>query len=401
MAQRAFAGDRFEADRAVCGTCASLIAFLAMARASATGRRWLARGLVLATLAWLAGALVDGLGDPTRGFSGVLAARAPGGRLPGALADSSPAVGARRRAKAGHTVVYAGLVPVWRRAAGFLAAAAGSVLVSAVQPAARYPARVGLLLGLLLAGLLAAGPGLRARLATPSTEVAPPPPSTAADFGSTGGFAVRWLVWKSVPALVGAHAWLGVGPGQFEREFPPYRDAEEIDLSTQHHATPSPIEVEHPHNDWVLAVAESGILGGSLRIAFLATMLAFALLALGSAEGGLAALGSAAIGVLANACFNGPLFENAASSTVAFACFGALAARAPPRESPGLVSRMAAPLALGLALLLAWPAFTLARHGRALAALAHARTVEIQGGVRQLAEEVEPIVGAALAARPD
>ncbi len=412
MAARAFTGDRFEADRALCSACASAVAFLGAARASVAGRRWIARGLVLATLAWIGGALIDGLLDPARGFTGLLGNSGDTSEacLPGALAGIVLAADRRGETVGWRSlglgaalaqILYAGLMPVWAGAAGVLAAVACGLVVGRARPHARYRARIGLMLALVLSGLLALGHWVRPRPEDASTPEVPPAQAVAADFGSTGGFSVRWLVWGRVPALLAAHPWIGVGPGQFERAYPPYRDPAEIELSTQHHRTPSPIEVEHPHNEWLLILAEDGLLGGGLRIAFLLTMLVLAVGALASAETGLAAAGSAAIGVLANACFNGPLFENAASSVLAFACFGALAGRASTVTRPALVARMAALLVLGLALLLTLPALSLARHGRALAELAHARTVEIEGGVRQLAEDIEPIVARALARRPD
>jgi O-antigen ligase len=114
-------------------------------------------------------------------------------------------------------------------------ALAGAILVLAV--AGPMPGRVrALLLGV-------------AAIAVVGLVVPRPAPTSSEGSGSpaTGGFGVRASIWSRSLAMLADRPWTGVGPGQFEARFPPYRDPKEIELSTHGRAIDAETEVEHPH----------------------------------------------------------------------------------------------------------------------------------------------------------
>lgn len=183
---------------------------------------------------------------------------------------------------------------------------------------------------------------------------------------------VRARVWSASLGMIRDHPGLGVGSGQFAAAFPPYRDPIEIEVSTHDRALPVETEVEHPHQDWLLPAIELGAAGGLLWIAFLFFVAGGAWRAMREEIGPKAALGAAAIGVLAYALVHAPLTYEPAAASIAFVIFGAVLARpGRPRTWPLLVLLLAACL----------PALAFVRHGRWLASIASpdaqdARTVE-------------------------
>lgn len=77
-------------------------------------------------------------------------------------------------------------------------------------------------------------------------------------------FEVRLGVWSGVRELAVDHP-LGVGPGRFREGFVPYRTADEYRAS--HAVAPTSYqEVNHAHNAYLQALAETGWAGGVLRL---------------------------------------------------------------------------------------------------------------------------------------
>jgi hypothetical protein len=179
--------------------------------------------------------------------------------------------------------------------------------------------------------------------------------------GDTTGVGVRLAVWRRVPALLRDHPLAGVGPGQMQAAFPPYRDPAEIVASAhgscEHHGT----EIDHPHCDVLYVPAELGMPAGLVWLAFLALAAWRALAALRGGEPDRAALGAGALALGANALVHSPLLYHPASAAIGFALFGALASR-PGSPAAGRGPSLAL-LPVLAAAVLGWP---LVRHGRAL-----------------------------------
>jgi O-antigen ligase len=403
------AADSFEAARAIATLLVALVALTSGAVFGAAGSTLFVHGLCLCSVGWILGAVLDHGIDPTRAFSGVLenTGDLSEAALPGALAgivllaDRKSSLPSRTLGLLGSAAygVYVGLVPVYAGAAAFLSVCGAVVLLSQLRTAARYRGRLALLACVPVAISLA----MRPWLPPPDTAEAPPAVGevATAKAGEFGGFEVRKRVWARVPGLVLDHPFFGVGPGQFERAFPPYRDPLEIELSTQHHQVPSPVDVEHAHNDWLEAVAEYGLVGGGSLLLFLLMVLARALHSLGAADSTRAAAGAAALGVLVNAVFNSPLLANPAASVLSFALFGILLGEAGPSRGRWSRGRLLALLVLALCLRHLGQSLSLARHGRALSDLGRVPRVESEGVVSQRAGDVAPILERALVARPD
>ena len=334
----AHAYDTLEADRALFGFAVSTALLLAGASLGREGRRTLALGLCSLTVL----ATVTGLFDPAHagplGNTGDLAECALIGAACGAVLATRS--GAARVERVLGTAAVAGFL-VWDLGVPSILAAlafGATLLVTAVV--ARDATALGrgarAALGL---GTLALLPAVVSRATPPPTASDTPDVTRAAAFepGDTGGIEVRRRVWSSTLALIGDHAWLGVGPGQFARAFPPYRDPAEIELSTLGRRLAGETEVEHPHADLLLAPAELGLVAGLAFALFLATVLVAAWRRMRRAERHPApgsndprapdasvALGAAAVAVIAAAGAGGPLLDNPAAACAAFAVFGAL-----------------------------------------------------------------------------
>jgi len=398
--------DTFEADRALTLLATALVCLLAAASLGSGGRRVLARGAALLAVAWLAGAALDQALDAERAWSGVLenTGETSEAALLGALAGVA-LFGSERglaRAVGGTAAVlfalYAGWLPVIAGALAFLASCAA--LVAFAPRAARRARARGAALAASLLVLSLAGRQILERAPVPSALEPAGDPAVIDPLSSAGGFEVRRRIWSRVPALVRDHALLGVGPGQFESAFPPYRDPAELELSMHGRREPTPVDVEHAHNDWLEGLAEYGVVGGLAWIAFLAWVLWRAFAALRSAEPGRAALGAAAVGVSFNALFNSPLLFNPAASALAFAVFGGLIGRSLPVASRSARSFVVAAVALAFLASRAPRALDFVRHGAALSRLAEARIP--RGGFESLAarKAARPIEDA-LRACPD
>jgi len=80
---------------------------------------------------------------------------------------------------------------------------------------------------------------------------------------------VRILIWKGTLHMVSQHPWLGVGLGNFEFAFPPFRSLEEWLLSER-------LPVAEAHNEYLHMASEMGIPGLLLFLWLIITLLAMA-----------------------------------------------------------------------------------------------------------------------------
>lgn len=400
------AGDPFAARRTLTGLAAGAALLVSGASLGAAGRRVLARGLALLSVAWLAWAATDAEAGFTGavGNTGDLSEAVVPGAVTGLAvfaATSGPLRVAGLVAGAG-AALYAGLVPVLAGLASLFAAGLVAAAAGVGRPATARTARLVLLA--TLAGALAFGArsALRSAGATGGPESGEADGVAAAAADDLGGVEFRRRTWACVPAMLAGRALLGVGPGQFEREYPPFRDPLERRLSSHGGREPTPVEVEHAHSDWIEGVAELGILGGAAWLALLACVLGRAWVGLRSGDSTRAALGAAAVAVLANALASSPLLHGVASPAVAWPLFGAvLGSREPAgaaRRRAGLLLPIFAALLVASRAPAAWR-FT--RHGEALAGIARTTIVSESGREGLVAREVAPLVAAALEACPD
>lgn len=399
------AGDSFEARRVSFVLLSALILLLGGLRLERSGRSLLRTGVVLASLAaTLQSAWSVDPGGPL-GNSGDLSEAA----LPGALvglawfAESRPWGRVLGLGAALCYVLHAAWAPVWTGALAFGLLAVLPLGLAVLRPALGRYGRIGLVLTLVL--VLAAAFGPRAAQApAPATSGAPQTVADAAAplANSITGLEVRRRIWSQVPAILGEHLLLGIGPGQFEREFPPYRDLAEIELSSHNRTEPTPVDVEHLHNDWLQGPVDFGLLGGLPWLAFLLLVGARALRTLMGPGVPRRGPALASLGVLLAAGGNAILLEPIASSALALPLMGVLlAADKPERLGPGKSRYPLAALLLLAAGLCAPQALKMTRHGQALAALADARQVETAEGMRIDGRDVLLATDAALEQAPD
>lgn len=351
--------DTFEASRATILSALCLVLLVCGASQSDEGREWLGRGLVLLTLLALAPALFDG----ANGFSGALGNTGSTSEV--ALLGGAAGAWMLARAEgawkwiggiaAASYAFYVGVAPVLAGALSFALALALLVLVNT-----KTRALSALMLAVCL-GLFGAG-----RLVPHAPLPASARPAASAP-GDVGGLAVRQRIWRSVPALIADYGLLGAGPGQFRAAYPPYRDPEEIELSSHDRTLPrAETEVEHAHSDLLQAFVDAGPIGGALWLAFLGAVAWRALAVLRKGDYELAALGAAALAVMANGALREPLLYNPASASAAFAVFGALlAADSAPGERT-LARRLFTLLAMAALATQLSRAWSIAWHGRAL-----------------------------------
>lgn len=180
------------------------------------------------------------------------------------------------------------------------------------------------------------------------------------------GLQVRLSIWKSTLAMAGDHAFVGVGPGQFQRSFPPYRSLEEIERSSQGRRIQNAVEVEHAHNDYLIAIAELGWPLGLLWIGLCLWILRQALGSLVQQDRTRIVPSLASVGILVLAFWNAPLLGPVVSHPFAWLCFGmAMGPMKRPRAARIGISLAATCLALAAAQSV-WSVDQL-RHGWALA----------------------------------
>lgn len=390
------AADTFGAWRSVTGLAAAAGWAIAGTALGPGGRMVVARGLPVISLLLLVGAFTTD-GGAALGNSGDFSEAALPGAVLGAglflrgrglLSVLGLAVLGLFAVKVGAIPVYAGLLGL---GAAALAAAIGMPLAGGDSDRRTSCARrLRLLLVALLVGLTPMG----YRLATSGGDEAAPAEvlvaggqDTAGADTTTGGFAFRLKTWARVPTLLGVHAPLGAGPGQFQAAFPPFRDPAEIEASSFDRREPTPIEVEHAHNDPITAVAELGFVGGGAFALLLLLALVRAVKLVATGDDDQRDLALAAIAVLANCTVNSPLLYGPVAPLIGFCLIGSVLGRdgrAVPdgeeAERPRILSdawysRLAPGLAVLALLLLSPRAVSLIRYGRALAEVPSARIV--------------------------
>lgn len=390
--------DTFGADRALCVLVAGVVQLLCAASLGERGRRTLVAGFVALGALWL---LRAGL-DPAGEFTGTLenTGDLSEAALPGALCGL--ALYARSGSAAGLTAglafaLYVALVPVHAGTVALVAALAALTATGARRVDGSR--RTALVVGLVLVTAM----GVRHGIGQGDSSASLPPASTLAPRAdsSLGGFAFREYTWARVPALVLAHPWAGVGPGQFEAGFPPYRDPREIELSSFGRQAPYETQVEHAHNDWLEGLAEYGLPGGLAWIAFLLCVGRAAWRRLADPDGARAACALAALGLLVDAFFNSPLLEGPVAHALAFAVFGVVLGGGRARASRSTSGLVLALGALALPLWLAPGALRLFRHGLALSSLSDEAVVAVDGIEVHAARKKLDAVERALGARPD
>lgn len=180
---------------------------------------------------------------------------------------------------------------------------------------------------------------------SPSSSTAPAE-NSASDLS---GAAVRVKIWRSLAPIARAQT-APLGTGQFQAAYPPLRDPDELAMTTANHTVPFVSEVEHPHNDTLLLLAENG---RALALLWLLGGLALACLTvreLGAARvetrprgHNKAAIATAASALWLAGLFHAPLFANPLA-----AALGALLIGATLPTAPRLVTRL-----LGITALLA------------------------------------------------
>ncbi len=137
-----------------------------------------------------------------------------------------------------------------RARGGWLAAACAMAVVAIASRESLVPRLrvwgVPLLVGLALGAVLGDGTQLlRPKVGTQQTLFSASDPT----------LNVRLAVWGATLDMTQAAPFTGAGLGRYRERFPPWRRAEEAALPGLHGAR---TEVDHPHNEWLLAAAEGG-----------------------------------------------------------------------------------------------------------------------------------------------
>ncbi len=383
------ATDSFNAWRALVGLAGATGAYVAASSLGESGRRVLQRTLPIVTLMLLASIFLEpdldgALGRTVQGAignTGDLAEAAVPGAVLGAgafLTTGGPLALVGLLALIG-TALYAGLVPVYAGGFAIGAAVIAAFAASSLGRGEAGGAAAARRARLLLVALLVAALGTFGRQAVSSTGGDPASDAPAAEDPSgaptppaigetTGGITFRRLTWARIPAVLADTGVDGAGPGQFQAIFPPYRDPAEIELSSRYRAEPTPVEVEHAHNDALTALVEYGWLGGGALLLLLLLTVARALAALAGPEDERRDFALVALAMVAMALVNGPLLYSPLSHVLAFMAFGVVAAPAldAPREN-GKAGFGAHAIVLVAAGLVAPKSLDLVRYGRAMA----------------------------------
>jgi O-antigen ligase len=362
-----------ESSRALLTLAAGLSAWLAAATLDPRERSWLARGLVLATLALglpllAAGSDLVTLAGPLGNTGYANQVLLPGGAAGAALLVLGR--GPWRAAGAAAALVAALHAALSPTLLGLLAMA-GALAVAALGP--RPPAvraRLGLCAAAVAALLIATAASGSDDRSAPTTQEAP----AMAASGELGGIAARLSVWRATVSLATQAGAFGLGPGRFRAEFPRYRESRERRAS-ELGGVDARTEVEHPHNDWLLPWVEAGWIGGLLWTAFLGAGLAFALRASTGGTATDATLAVAGLAVLVNAGAHASLSINAPAAMLAMAALGAAAGSvggAPEGEPAGRdllgrgAARLLALIPVALAVLAPLAPWRLVQRGDAL-----------------------------------
>lgn len=376
------------------------------------GRRVLVGGLPVVTIGLLVSTLtvggpVAGAFEPAGvlGNTGDLSEAALCGAVlgAGAFLDRRGALGLSGLVALVLYAAHAGYVPVYAGLLGLGAAAATSLAGFLLHrsggggPAAARRAR--LFLVALFVG--AATTGI-ASLATSAGDegAAPGATATAPPLGG-GGAAFRLATWGTIPAVMADAGATGLGPGQFAATYPPYRSAEEIEISTFRRAEPTPVDVEHAHNDALTAFAEYGWVGGSAFALLLLLVLVRAVAQAAGNDGSRRDFALAAIAVVAVSLVNSPLLYGPAAPMAAFTVFGVVLATGRPEGGRPVVEVLAVAVPLAGVLLTARASLDFVTHGAEFAAVRDAY-VRLEDGREQLdGERLGRALDGALLARGD
>ncbi|MBI5365158.1 MAG: O-antigen ligase family protein [Planctomycetes bacterium] len=379
-------GDAFERERATFLVLAATSMLVCGASLSTAGRRLLARGLALLSIAFTLVAHFDGANAHAGalGNTGSVSQAALAGAVvsAGLLFEGFGPWSLVHAAAIVLQFAYVGRVPV---IAGALAAVVGCAAL-ALLCKERAPR-----LGALALGVLAVLVAVVPRLASSSKGEEPASKSSAitaparagdtatpARAGDTGGIAVRQRVWWSTLALVADHPFLGVGLGQFAARFPAYRDPEEIELSSHRRRIAQETEVEHAHCDYLTLLAEGGLVFAAGAFVLFALVLRSAVRALRSDDVTKAALAAAALALLANGLVHGALLFDPVSSALAFGVFGVLLGPV-PSEKPVLVRRLVPWFLLAASAVAAPSALAVVRQARILAPIERGEELTTEG----------------------
>ena len=396
--------DSMESERALMTLVVSVAFFLCGANLPIGAERLFLRGAMFTSLAFTTWALLD---EPTTRLGGIVGntGELSGAALFGAVAGALLSLRDRLayRLLGGLTAV----AYLWHAAAAPAIAGLlsfGSVLVLAALLSERSTSRRAALAGYVVVGAILFG---ALRPSSPPADFQTQGTIEASDAASEvdsaerateqiyGGFGVRALIWQSTLSLIGEHALLGVGTGQFPVHFPRYRDPREIEASTLGYAPGFYMEVEHAHNDWLQAPAELGLLAGLALIALLAQIVWRSVRTLGDANSDTPVFAAATLAILVHAATNSTLLSNPAASTLAFFAAGYLLAgpRGAVRSGRAALIARAFPVLLFLVLVgNARRARDFVQHGRSLA--------EIQAAGSPSAGTYQRILNEAIAACP-
>lgn len=413
--------DTFEAGRALLSAFTALVMLLSGASLGQRGRRVLARGAVCIALILLVPAHLDRADGWTGilGNTGSVSEAALAGALVGAFflaRETTPWRVLGAAALVLH-VAYSARVPVIAGVLSLSAALAAAAALARALPRAWRIAYAAIAVSACLTLLVSiAAPGTAALSVAPAvTNRDEPPPAASGGAapseasigastpdisaqGHTGGFEVRARIWWASLRMLGDHALLGLGPGQFATSFPAYRDPREIELTTLGRRIAGETEVEHPHNDWLAVALDAGVVGGLSWIAFLIILLAGAARKLRGEVPTEWPFAAAALGLCAQALVNAPLTSDAVSSSLAFAVFGCVL-RDVGSERAVLARRFVVLCAAALLAVHAPRALAFVGHGRALHPLASATPPDVDGQTRALDAALDACPDSVLAAR--
>lgn len=402
--------DEFNAWRAVVGLGAAVGYYVAGATLGMSGCRVLLRGLPIVALMALAGTIGSEGGVGVIGNTGDLSELAlPGAVLgAGAFLTAESGLGFIGFATLFLYAAWVGLVPVYAGAAAlgvaFVCALGASVVAHGGgehgRSAAARRARL-LAVATLVAGvaMLIADP-VRSALGTDTGASRGVPGESVETRTTTGGIEFRRLAWATIPDVLEDHGVTGVGPGQFQAAYPPYRSAREIELSSFERAQPTPIEVEHAHNDPLTALVEYGWLGGGTFVLFLLVIGWRSLRSIASERRVRRDFGLASLALLAVALVNSPLLYGVAAPIVAFAAFGIVSSTGLVPVDTRRFGDAVPPLLAAIGLLVLSPrALGYFEYGREMARVREA-FVEVDGRERLDAARLMPILEAALEHEP-
>ena len=354
-------GDIFEAERSTLtlATCAALV--LAGARLGSEGRKGLMEGLLPIPLLIGVGALMVHHPGAVLGNTGDAAEAALPAAAVGLLAFT-----ARRGPVRFLALISLVAYAIWAGGSDSRLASLGfcALALLLALPSQRKTRPHEMRIALVIAGVLAAAVGMHEwNMEEPdATQVQAP--------AGEGGFAFRRLIYGSTPSFFEAFP-MGVGPGQVAREYPPYRNPQEIGVSEHGRLEPTPVDVEHLHQDSLQLIAEQGLLLGGAFVFLLAWIASRALVALRGGSSSRAACGLGVLGFLGAGLINAPLTAGVAAPAVALPLLGALVA--PNRFSPRAKSLGPEGVLMLSLLFLVQPAWEFINHGQAMGELGRAK----------------------------